>query len=716
MALSEEVWKDLSESISRRVEDLLGRLTVEELCGFLSFASPGVPRLGIPPYNAWNEGMHGVSRAGTATVYPQPIGMAASFDPGLLGQCARAIAIEFRVKHHHASGLGDYGIYKGLTVWSPNVNIFRDPRWGRGHETYGEDPYLTSVFAVAFIRGLQADHACVATVKHFAVHSGPEGVRHSFDARVSAKDLYETYLPAFEAAVRDAGVQSVMSSYNRINGIPASADEKLLTGLLRTSWGFEGFVVSDCGAVTDIHAGHRWTKGPKESAATALKAGCDMQCDLLTGYLPQALEEGLIEYEDLLTAARRVLTARFSLGQFDPPENSGWEKLPYATLDSPEHRELSRAMARESLVLVKNREGLLPLVSFPKSIAVIGPNADDRQVLLANYHGRPSKTVTILEGIRAMVPEQTRLNFSEGCHRFLTRTNCWGESDKGLFSEAVTAARESELVILVLGLGPELEGEEGDAANSDGGGDRRSLSLPGHQVELFERLAEEGKPIVVILIHGGPVLYPEILEKADAIIDAFYPGQEGGSAVAQTLFGYHNPSGRFPVTTPAALSQLPAFEDYSLEGRGYRFGKIEPFLPFGFGLSYSSFSYLSAAAELLSEGDVALRVSIRNEGPYDGREVVQVYLSLGQNESIGAEDSKLLPNQSLIAFRKVQIALQEVYELQLVIERERFCYFTSSGKKLPVSGKVRLIIAGSQNDPRSLALGAARGLEIECSL
>lgn len=709
-------WCDPDLSLDDRLEKLILHLTLEEKCGFLSFNSPGVERLGIPPYNSWNEGMHGVSRAGIATVFPQPIGMAASFDPDLLGRCASVIGDEFRAKHHEALRQGDHGIYKGLTVWSPNINIFRDPRWGRGHETYGEDPCLTSVMAVAFIKALQSwdgsHYKCIATAKHFAVHSGPEPDRHSFDAKVSPRDLADTYLPAFKAAVCEGGVESVMTAYNRVNGVPASANPNLLQQLLRETWGFPGFVVSDCGAITDIHQGHHWSCCDRESAARALKAGCDMECDFLTDTLPESVCLGVVSEDDINRAVKRVLRARFLLGQFDPPGRCRWAGISYDTLDAPEHRLLAREMARKSAVLLKNRGGTLPLSPEIPAILVTGPNADDREVLLGNYHGTPSRVITPLEGIRSTVSSKTKLYYTPGCSRSGREESPWGNSDRILFSEAAAMTERSDVVVMVLGLGPELEGEEGDAANSDGGGDRRDLALPGYQEELFHHLHALGKPIIIVLIHGGPVSFPHLFDQADAVIDLWYPGEEGGSALGDIIFGSCSPAGRLPVTFPYTAAELPPFESYSMAGRTYRYMQNAPFLPFGFGLSYTRFSYSHLSITNNSTSDdptCSFTFLVKNCGEVEGEEVVQLYIAPANSGSAPFR-------RALKRFVRMFLSPGEEKQLQFTLSSEELLYPDTEGNLVPLKGEYTLIIAGSQNDKRSLDLGASPGLEITINL
>src|SRR5690606_12985482 len=471
------------------VDDLVSRLTLEEKAAQMLHEAPGIPRLGVPPYNWWNECLHGVARAGIATVFPQAIGLAAMWNPTRLFEIATAIADEARAKHHEFVRQGDHGMYKGLTFWSPNINIFRDPRWGRGHETYGECPYLTAKLGVAFCKALQGDDPkylkLIATAKHYAVHSGPEALRHSFDAVVSPKDLRETYLPAFHACVVEAGVHSVMPAYNRTNGEPCCASPTLLQKILREEWGFDGYVVSDCWAVRDFHENHKVTQTPEESAAVAVKTGCDLNCGCTYEHIPSALAQGLLSEADLDACVKRLFRARFLLGMFDPPERVPYASIPYEVNDCEKHRELARIAARESIVLLKNN-GVLPLKRDLKSIAVIGPNAYDPHVLVANYFGIPSRAVTPLDGIRNAVSAATKVWYTDGCKLLGTATD--GLNRAGNLSEARSMAQRADVVVLCLGLNAEIEGEQGDASNSEAAGDKVDLSLTGLQQRLLEEI------------------------------------------------------------------------------------------------------------------------------------------------------------------------------------------------------------------------------------
>ncbi len=522
------------KSFVQRAEALVSQMTLEEKVSQMIHGAAAIPRLNVPDYNWWNECLHGVGRAGTATVFPQAIGMAASFDTELVHEVASAISDEARARYHAFQALGDHGQYKGLTFWTPNINIFRDPRWGRGQETYGEDPYLTGRMGVAFITGLQGDDPkylkTAATAKHYVVHSGPEGERHSFDARVSKKDFYETYLPAFRDAVREARVEAVMGSYNRTMGEPCCGSHTYLQEVLREQLGFQGHVVSDCGAVCDFDAHHRVTATRAESAAMALKNGCDLNCGDAFSHLLVAVQEGLLTEEDIDRAVIRLMTTRMKLGMFDPDERVPYANIPLDVVDSPEHQQLNRRIAGASLVLLKN-DGVLPFGPEVKRVAVIGPTADDRATLIGNYCGTPSESVTILDGIREAAE---RVDYAAGCH--LYRTAPVVDQDGGGITEALLAARRADAVVLCLGLTPCLEGEEGDAYNVDAGGDRVRIGLPGRQLELAQAVFAEGKPTAVVITGGSAVSMPELAEKAPAILYAWYPGGQGGRAVADALF------------------------------------------------------------------------------------------------------------------------------------------------------------------------------------
>ncbi|NLM41108.1 MAG: glycoside hydrolase family 3 protein [Firmicutes bacterium] len=701
--------------LEERIADLISRLTLEEKVSQLVYDSAAIPRLGIPEYNWWNECLHGVARAGTATVFPQAIGMAASFNAPLLHKVAQVIAAEARAKHHEAARRGDRGIYKGLTFWTPNINIFRDPRWGRGQETYGEDPYLTATLGIAFVRGLQGDHPrylkAAACAKHFAVHSGPESLRHSFDARCSQKDLYETYLPAFRALVTEAQVEAVMGAYNRTNGEPCCASPTLLQKILREDWSFQGHVVSDCGAIYDLHAHHQVTDSPEESAASAVKHGCDLNCGRVYPALVEAVAQGLISEEEIDQALARLLRTKFRLGLFDPEEEVPYAQIPYEVVACPEHRALSREMARQSMVLLKNDNNLLPLAKDLNTVAVIGPNADARGILLGNYYGTSAQLVTALEGIRRKLEPHARVLYAQGCDLFSTKPSYWGNSPKAGFAEALAAAARADAVIMCLGISPELEGEEGAAANSDGGGDRTSLELPGMQNELLKEVAALGKPLVLVLFSGSPLTITWAQEHVPAIIQAWYPGEEGGNALADLIFGDYNPAGRLPVTFVKSVDQLPPFTDYSMEGRTYRYLKEEPLYPFGYGLSYTTFSYssLQAPAELAVGQELVVQVEVENTGARAGDEVVQLYIK-------HLDAAVPTPHFSLQGFARIHLEPGERRTVTFQLTPRQLAVFAEDGRCLVEPGSLQIFAGGSQPDARSQELTGQKPLSAQVRL
>jgi beta-glucosidase len=701
--MSELPFWDAELPVAERVLDLLSRLAPAEKAAQMLHEAPALPRLGIPAYNWWNECLHGVARAGTATVFPQAIGLAATFDVALLGEVARAISDEARAKHHAYAAEGDHGYYKGLTYWSPNINIFRDPRWGRGHETYGECPFLTAQLAVSFVKGLQGDDArylkLVATAKHLAVHSGPEGLRHGFDAKVSAKDLFETYLPAFWALVKEADVASVMTAYNRVNGEPASASPTLLAKILRESWGFAGYVVSDCWAIRDIHEQHLVTAGPVESAVLSVKAGCDLNCGCTYEHLPAALEQGLLSEADLDLSVGRLFAARLRLGMFDPPERVPFASIPFDVIDSPQHRQLARRAAQQSLVLLKN-DGVLPLGPDLKSLAVIGPNANAPQVLWGNYSGTASHTVTPYEGIRARLPAGVKLYYAEGCKAQGTDlSNC---APHGNLTEAVMLAKRADVSVLVLGLNAQIEGEQCDAGNSEAAGDKLDLELTGLQQQLLEAVVAVGKPVVVVLIAGSALSVTFAEQHAAALLQAWYPGEEGGSALADVLFGDVSPAGRLPVTFPRALADVPAFDDYAMRGRTYRYLETEPLFPFGFGLSYTRFHYsalaLSQTETSAREGlHVEVSVLVANTGARASAEVVQLYVK-------DLESSVPVPQHELRGVARVQLAAGASQHVRFQLTAKSLSLIDETGRRALEPGRFRIFVGGSQPDARSVAL------------
>jgi beta-glucosidase len=701
-------FKNPELSPDERARDLVSRLTLEEKAAQMLHDAPAIPRLGIPPYNWWNEGLHGVARAGIATVFPQAIGLAAMWNTELLHRIATAISDEARAKHHEALRQGDHGMYKGLTYWSPNINIFRDPRWGRGQETYGECPYLTGRMGVAFCRGLQGEHESylklVATPKHFAVHSGPENLRHSFNAVASVKDIRETYLPAFHDCIKEGGATSVMAAYNRTNGEPCCASRTLLQQILRREWGFDGYVVSDCWAIADFHDHHRLTDTPEASAAEAVKAGCDLNCGCTYAHLPKAVEQGHLRESDLDTCLERLFRARFRLGMFDPIERVPFASIPYAVNDCDEHRSLALKAAEQSVVMLKN-DGTLPLSADIQRIAVIGPNAQDPDILVANYAGEPSRVITPLEGIRNAVSPSTVVEHCTGCQR------SGGGSDElaGDISEAVRIAQRADAVVLCLGLSAQIEGEQDDDEYSDRGGDKTDLNLPGLQQQLMERVAELGKPTVLCVIAGSALNLGWAQEHVGAILYTWYGGEEAGTALANVIFGAVNPGGRLPVTFPNSISDVPEFTDYSMLGRTYRFLKKEPLYPFGFGLSYTRFEYSDLSlsqAELAAECNETLlvQVTVRNIGAVDGDEVLQLYVK-------DLEASCRVPQCELRGFQRTSLRPGETQKVEFRLTCRDLSLITDTGERVVEPGLFRISVGGSQPDARSVQLTGHRPLE-----
>ena len=564
-------------------KELVAKMTLAEKVSQMCHTAPAIERLGIPAYNWWNEGLHGVARSGTATVFPQAIGLAASFDTDMMYQTATVISDEARAKYNEYRKFGDTQIYQGLTYWSPNINIFRDPRWGRGHETYGEDPYLTAQMGTAFVRGMQGDEnykyrKLDATLKHFAVHSGPEAIRHGFNVEVSEKDLWETYLYAFRYCIEHAHPSAVMGAYNALYGKPCCASDFLLEEVLREKMGFDGYVVSDCGAICDINQFHKYTENEAQSAAAAVNAGCDLNCGSAYKWLKAAVAEGLISEETITKSVERLFEARYRLGMF--ADDCKYDEIPYSVLCCDEHKALNRKMAHKAMVLLKNN-GILPLKNGVK-VAVIGPTADSREVLLGNYNGTPDEDYTLLRGIKE--DSEGQVFYARGCHIFRDVAGDWAENP---FREALIAAKQADVVILCMGLDPTMEGEQGDAYNGANGGDKADLELPSVQKKLIAAIKKLGKPTIFVNVSGSAVALGDPDEWCDAVMQVFYPGAMGGAAFADILYGKVSPSGRLPVTFYRSVEDLPPFEDYSMENRTYKFFKGTPVYPFGHGLSYA---------------------------------------------------------------------------------------------------------------------------------
>lgn len=657
-------------------EKLVAQMTLEEKAGQLRYDAPAIPRLGIPEYNWWNEVLHGLARCGTATSFPQAIGMAAMFDEELLEQIGDAISTEVRASYNALSSLGDRDIYKGLTVWSPNINIFRDPRWGRGHETYGEDPYLTAQLGAAFVRGLQGcgEHLkTAACAKHFCVHSGPEDLRHRFDAVASPKDMEETYLPAFRKLV-ESGVESVMGAYNRTNGEPCCGSKTLLKNLLREKWGFRGYIVSDCWAVRDFHEGHKVTRNPLESVKMALDAGCDLNCGCTYQRIMDAVNQGLVSEDQITEAAVHLFTTRYLLGIIG--EGSEYDSISYSEIESPEHLALSHKASLESCVLLKNN-GILPLnPDTCGTVGVIGPNANSRAALIGNYHGTSSRYITVLEGIQDLLGSSQRVFYSEGCSlnddrvEFLARPN-----DR--LSEAITVANNSDVVILVVGLDETLEGEEGDEGNNYISGDKKDLLLPESQRLLMDAVLNVGKPTVVVLMAGSSIDISEAEKRADGILLTWYPGARGGRAVAELLFGKASPSGKLPVTfyRNEALAEMPDFTDYSMRNRTYRYYQGTPLYRFGFGLTYGN---CTVERFSLDNETKTVSATVKNSGPYGTGNVLKVYIH-------DPSSPFAPPNPVLCGFKRVYLSSGEEKTVSVPLGKNAFTVVNDKGERVPCS-------------------------------
>jgi beta-glucosidase len=696
------VFRDPARSPDERTVDLLSRLTLDERISQLLNASAAIDRLGIPAYDWWNECLHGVADAGRATVFPQAIGLGATFDEDLIRRVAAAISDEARAKHNVtvAATHGASPRFSGLTFWAPNINIYRDPRWGRGQETYGEDPFLTGRLGTAFVRGLQGDdldHLKIAAcAKHFAVHSGPEPLRHKFNAVVGPRDLNETYLPAFHALV-DAGVAGVMCAYNRTNDEPCCAGNVLLKQYLRDRWGFRGYVVSDCGAVSDFHTGHHVTADAPESAALAVKSGVNIECGHVYADLAKAIAMGLASEHDVDEALAPAMAIRFRLGLFDPPEISPYAKIGPEVINCQKHRDIAREAADKSIVLLKNSNGTLPLKTSLQRIAIVGPNATSIEALMGNYYGLSSHYVTILEGVVARTPPGCTVEYVQGCMLCAPADGAGG---------AIWAGKDADAVVAVMGINSLLEGEEGEALANGNGGDRTDIGLPANQIDFLRKLrAGLKKPLIVVLTGGGPIACPEVQELADAVLFAWYPGEQGGTAVADVLFGDVNPSGRLPVTFPMSTDQLPAFEDYAMAagpGRTYRYMRGEPLYPFGFGLSYTTFEYhdLKLSRSTVHAGEsVHLQVIVENAGMRAGEEVVQVY--------VAAPAMSGTPISSLKGFRRVAVEAGKSRIVEFDITSDMLAMANEQGLPTLVSGEYRLTIGAVSPSARGAVLGAS---------
>ncbi len=700
------IWRDPSQPLQARENDLIRRMSLAEKVAQLQNGAPAIRRLGLPAYDYWNEALHGVANNGIATVFPEPVGMASTWNPELLHQEGHVVGLEGRAKFNNyiSKHNGDAKWWTGLTFWTPNINIFRDPRWGRGQETYGEDPYLTGTLGVEFIKGIQGDDPnymlAMACAKHYAVHSGPEADRHRFDATPPERDLYETYLPQFEMAVREGHVGGVMGAYNAVNGVPVCANSFLLTDLLRKQWGFEGYVVSDCGAIGDIwgRQEHHYVDTPEEAAANAVKAGCNLCCGGDYNALVKAVQKGLIGEKEIDQALYYTLWTRFRLGLFDPPETCAYSKITIKDNDTPEHRQVALEVARQSLVLLKN-DGILPLDrSKIKRIAVIGPNGNSTSMLHGNYNGTASHPISILNGIKQLAGTNIEVTFAQGCP-ITTKTNrgiaAWSRQDNDttrllpeLNAEALSHATNADLIIYVGGITPAQEGEMFD---------RDSIELPEVQEKLVQALHATGKPVVMVNCSGSAIALPWEATNLPAILQAWYPGEQGGRAVGEVLFGEVNPSGHLPVTFYRATADLPSFTDYSMSNRTYRYFNGIPLYAFGHGLSYTRFKFQDGkldAKTIPANGTVKVSFTVKNTGSRDGDEVAQVYF-----RHIHSDVPQ--PKLALCGFARVHLNRGETGRVTVEVPAERLRYWDTNKKQYVVEpGKYEFLIGAASDDIR----------------
>lgn len=695
-----ETWKNPYAPIDERVKDLISRLTLEEKISQMMHSAPAIERLGIPEYNWWNEALHGVARAGKATVFPQAIALAATFDEDLVYKIASAISTEGRAKFNAAIKINNRKQYMGLTYWTPNINIFRDPRWGRGQETYGEDPYLTSRIGVAFVKGLQGDDPkylkTAACAKHYVVHSGPEGLRHEFNALPPKKDFFETYLPAFEALVKEANVEAVMCAYNRTYDQPCCGSTYLLNDLLRKKWNFKGHIVTDCGALKDFYDGHNIVKDEVEAAALAIKSGVNLECGTVFKNLKKAVEKGLITEKDIDEQLFYLLKTRFKLGLFDPPELVPYNNIDESKIHCQEHISLAYEAAAKSIVLLKNN-GILPLSKNLKDIQIVGVHGNDVQFMYGNYYGLSPNVISISEGIVSKVNPGTRVNFRQGV--MLERETL------NPINYALGVTRDADVVIAVLGISCLIEGEEGDPLASSNKGDRVDIKLPDNQIKFLKDLKSRGKsPIVLIVTGGSPISLVEVEDLVDAILFIWYPGEQGGNAVADILFGDVNPSGKLPITFPKSVDQLPPFDDYSMENRTYRYMKEEPEFPFGFGLSYTKFEYSDikiSSKKIRSKDTLHVECKVTNIGTRKGDEVVQLYLS-------DLEASSRVPLYSLKGFKRITLEPGETKVVKFKITPDMLKLIKDDGSEVIEPGYFKIYIGGSSPSEVSLRRGLSK--------
>jgi len=699
---------DASLSTEERVQDLIGRLTLEEKADQMMHNTSAIERLGIPPYSWWNEALHGVGRSGIATVFPQAIGLGATFDEELALRVSTAISDEARAMHNAAAAKGYHKQYGGLTFWTPNINIFRDPRWGRGQETYGEDPYLTSRIGVAFVRGLQGDNPdylkTAACAKHYAVHSGPEKLRHEFDAIATKKDMWETYLPAFEALVKEADVEAVMCAYNSTNGEPCCANKYLINDVLMNKWKFDGHVLSDCWALVDFYtpkdaksAGHGVVKTQAEAAAMALKAGVSLNCgSVYNPGLIDAVEQGLITEKEIDEQLAILLRTRFKLGLFDKKGDNPYNEISIDVIDSDKHRDISKEVAQKGIVMLKNN-GVLPLKNDLSKYFITGPNAANVDILLGNYYGVNPNMVTILEGMAEAVDPASQLQYRIGAMLATPAVNPqdWASGQAG----------NSDATIAVLGISSLLEGEEGESLASATAGDRLDYNLPAHQIEYLKKLrnAAGERPIIAVITGGSPMNLAEVHELADAVLLVWYPGEEGGTAVADIVFGKISPSGRLPITFPKSLDQLPPYEDYTMKGRTYKYMEQEPLYPFGYGLSYTKFTYSEpkiSSVQVKKGDNVNVSVTVTNSGEVKSDEVVQLYIS-------DVEASVDVPISQLYGIKRISLEPGASEEVSFEITPKMMELVNNDGERVLEPGEFKVHIGGSSPGKRAVELGAS---------
>ncbi|MDI3320725.1 glycoside hydrolase family 3 C-terminal domain-containing protein [Pinibacter soli] len=697
---SKPVYLDVTKAREVRVQDLLKRMTLEEKVSQMMNSNAAIPRLQIPEYNWWNESLHGVARSGVATVFPQAIGLSATFDTDLALKVSTAISDEARAIYNVSVAKGYRQKYAGLTFWTPNINIFRDPRWGRGQETYGEDPFLTSRIGVAFVKGLQGNDPnylkVAACAKHYAVHSGPERLRHEFDAKASMKDMRETYLPAFKALVTEAHVEAVMCAYNRTNSEVCCGNTFLLQDVLRDEWKFKGHVVSDCGAIEDFYKGHKVVANSAEAAALAVKRGVSLDCGGEYASLIDAVKQKLITEKEIDSALAILLRTKMKLGIFDPASSNPYSKISANVINSAEHRALSKEVALKSIVLLKNN-GALPLKNDLKKYFVTGPNAADVMSLIGNYYGVNPQMFTYMEGIASHISPESQMQYRPGC--LLDRNNI------NPIDWTTDEARNTDATIVVLGINGLIEGEEGESIASPSFGDRLDYNIPQNQIEFLRKMKKDNpKPIIAVITGGSPMNLSEIHELADAVLLAWYPGEEGGNAVADIIFGKVSPSGKLPVTFPKSLQQLPSYEDYGMKGRTYRYMTEEPMYPFGYGLTYSKFDYgtLKTSTQNVKRGQsMTVETTVANKGSKASDEVVQLYIShpgAGENE----------PLYSLKGFQRINLAAGATKVVKFTVTPEMLSLVNDNGETLETTGKVTFYVGGSSPMQRSETLGIAK--------